>query len=111
MNIYLDAIRENVCSICVDSSETGKCLLTKKELCAVEKYLPGIVDVVHSLKSDNIGEYVNLLKSKICFYCRLQDKSGNCVLREEVNCSLDRYFPYIVEIIKRVDKKNNHLFK
>lgn len=111
MNIYLDSIRENICSICVDSSETGKCLLTKQEICAVEKYLPGIVDIVHSIQSNNIADYINLLKGKICSYCRLQDKFGNCALRDDVNCSLDRYFPHIVETIKRVDKKNNQLFK
>ena len=111
MDEYLEAIRENVCSICVDSSESGICLLTNKEICAVEKYLPGIVDVVHSLQSDSTGEYVNLLRSKICSYCRLQDKSGNCSLREDANCSLDRYFPYIVETIKGIDRKNNYSFK
>jgi hypothetical protein len=44
----------------------------------------------------------------VCSHCRTQDDSGNCNLREDSNCSLDRYFPVIVETIKRVDKKLNN---
>jgi hypothetical protein len=49
MNKYLAAIHENVCTICVDSSEEGNCLLTDNEVCAVEKYLPEIVEIVHTV--------------------------------------------------------------
>jgi hypothetical protein len=43
------------------------------------------------------------LKEKVCKECRTQDENGNCYLREDANCSLDRYFSVIVETIQKVD--------
>lgn len=37
------AIREKVCSICVDSDEKGNYEMTKEECCEVELYLDRIV--------------------------------------------------------------------
>ncbi|MCX6151896.1 MAG: hypothetical protein NTX22_15330 [Ignavibacteriales bacterium] len=104
MNKYKKAIRENVCSVCVDSSDSGECTLTEIEICAVEKFLPQIVKVVHSIQSDDVFDYVDLLRKNVCVYCRAQDEINNCYLREDANCSLDRYFPLIVETIQKVDK-------
>ncbi len=104
MEKYLQAIREKVCSICVDSDEKGNCKMTDEECCAVELYLDKIVDVIHSINSDRITDYVDALHQKICVECR-----GNferCNLRADVNCSLDRYFPLIVETIKSVDENS-----
>jgi hypothetical protein len=103
MDKYLKAIKQNVCSICVDSSEKGGCTLNEKETCAVELYLPQIINVVHSIESDDIKEYSNKLHEVVCTGCREQE-NGNCYLREDANCSLDRYFPVIVDIIHKVDK-------
>ena len=102
MDKYLKAIKQNICSICVDSNEKGGCTLNEKESCAMELFLPRIVDLVHSIDSDNIIEYRNKLRETICADCRARE-NGNCYLREDANCSLDRYFPLIVEIIQKVD--------
>lgn len=106
MDKYLRAIRKNLCSICADSTETGKCTLTDQELCAVEKYLPQIVDIVHSIKDEDIQVYIDSLRKNICSGCRAQEETGYCYLREDVNCSLDRYFPLIVETILQADGMN-----
>lgn len=104
MKNYLAAIRNNVCSICVDSNDKGRCTLTEQEICALDKYLPDIVEIVHSIDSENINDYVKALRENICSECRTQDDSGYCYLREDVNCSLDRYFPLIVETIQKADR-------
>ena len=103
MDKYLKAIKQNVCSICVDSTVKGNCSLAKHETCAVEFYLPVIVDIVHSIDSENITEYHSKVAREICLNCRAQDVDGNCYLHEEANCSLDRYFSIIVETIKKID--------
>ncbi len=103
MDTYLKAIREKVCSICVDSDENGKCKMTDDESCAVELYIDKIVDVVHSVQSDKVSDYVDALHQKICVECR--GSSERCNLRLDVNCSLDRYFPLIVDVIQNVDRK------
>lgn len=100
MNKYLKAIREKVCSICVDSDEKGNCKMTEEECCAVELYLDRIVQIVHSIQSERMSDYVEALHQKICVECR--SDAEKCKLRLDVNCSLDRYFPLIVETIKSV---------
>lgn len=105
MDKYLTAIHQNICSICVDSSEKGKCTLNAHEYCALELYLPKIVEIVHKTESDNMDDYVRSLRFGICLDCRTQAEDGSCYLREDINCSIDRYFPLIVETIQKVDRE------
>ncbi len=103
MDKYLKAIKQNVCSICVDSNEHGSCTLSAKEICAVDYYLPSVVEIVHSMDTDDTSKYHDLVKAKICTNCRAE-VDGYCYLNDDANCSLDRYFSLIVETIKKVDK-------
>ena len=103
MQRYIDALRKNVCSICVDSSDEGDCTLTTKELCAVEYYLPKILEVIQSTDSEDLEVYHNKLKNTICAECAASEDKDHCYLREDANCSLDRYFSLIVETVKKVD--------
>lgn len=100
---YYGAIRKNVCEICCDSDETGNCTLSKGEICAVENYLPKILELVHSLNCENMEDNYKLLRDEICAHCKASESSDKCLLRDDVNCSLDRYFPIIIETIKKVD--------
>ncbi len=102
MDKYLKALKENVCGICVDSNDMGICTLNAKETCAVELFFPQILEAVHSVNSDKMEDYHDRLHKTICVQCRAQE-GGNCYLREDANCSLDRYFSLIVEIIHKVD--------
>lgn len=104
MDKYLKDIKQNVCAICVDSNEKGGCTLNEKETCAVELYLPQIVEIVHNADSENFQELQNKLRETICVECRTQE-GGNCYLREDANCSLDRYFHLIVDTIQKVDAR------
>ena len=104
MNKYIKAIRENVCAICVDSNESGECTLNEKETCAVEFYFPKILDVVHGAGTDDLNEIHQKLADTVCVECRASIDNGHCYLREDANCSLDRYFSVIVETIQKVDK-------
>ncbi len=100
MDKYLKAIKQNICSICVDSNENGSCLLTDKEKCAVELYLSQIVEIVRKSENKNVQEIHKQLNDLICVNC-MNDENGNCYLRNDANCSLDRYFPLIVETIQK----------
>jgi len=100
---YKKAIRENVCEICVDSNEKGFCTMDGEEVCAVQLYLPKIVEIVHNLDTENMEEYYKLMKDQICANCNSLDGKGACYLRDDVNCSIDRYYMIIVDTIKKVD--------
>ena len=102
MEKYLDAIRKNVCSICVDSDENGECRLTEKELCAVESYLKEIIELAENMTDEYYDKYYENLREKICANCRAKSADGNCYLRDDANCALDRYFPLVVETVRKV---------
>ncbi|MBU1098286.1 MAG: hypothetical protein CVV23_02670 [Ignavibacteriae bacterium HGW-Ignavibacteriae-2] len=104
---YLKAIKENICSICVDSSEEGECILTEKEICAVEIYLPKIVELIHGSQTDNIFDLHLELRDKICSDCKTSKNKEHCHLRDDSNCALDRYFSIIVDTIQKVDLQVN----
>lgn len=108
MDKYLKAIKQNVCSICVDSNELGGCTLNHKETCAVEFYLHAVVEIVHSFDTEDYSEYQKIVKEKICGNCKAE-VDGYCYLHEDANCSLDRYFSLIVETIKNVDGNQSSL--
>ena len=99
----MKAIRKNICAICADSTDDGNCTLTEKELCAVEYYLPKILEVVHSINSEEMEDYHKELKNTVCAECEAAENKESCYLRDDANCSLDRYFPLIVETIQKVD--------
>lgn len=103
MEKYYSAIRDSVCAICADSSEAGECELTSKESCAIKLYLPQIVDVVQKIDSENFEDYYKKLKDTVCKKCKGKDENGHCTLKDDANCSLDRYFSIIVETVKKVD--------
>jgi len=104
MQKYIKAIKDNVCAICVDSNDKGNCTLSNKEVCAVQLYLPQVVDIIHNSGTDDIQIYKEKVHQTICSNCKTVDEGGFCHLREDVNCSLDRYFRFIVETIQNVDE-------
>ena len=43
---YLHAIRENVCSVCLDQALDGSCERRNATRCALEAYLPQVVEII-----------------------------------------------------------------
>ncbi|MEW6506294.1 MAG: hypothetical protein AB1432_00975 [Bacteroidota bacterium] len=103
MDKYLKAIKQNICAICVDSNEKGRCTLNEKETCAVELFLPKIIDIIQNNENEELTKIYKNIKESVCAECLVQNPDGYCYLREDANCSLDRYFYLIVETIQKVD--------
>ena len=103
MDKYKTAIKENICSVCIDSDDDGICTLTEDETCAVEYFLPQIIDIVKNNKHSRPEELENKLREEICENCQTSASREYCYLREDANCALDRYFVRIVEVIQKVD--------
>ena len=97
---YWELIRETVCRKCIDGDGQAGCRLSRDRECAVKHYLPQIIDVVNSTYSTAIGPYEDQLRSKVCGVCVHQSKHGECSIRDDVECALDRYFPLIVQAIE-----------
>ena len=106
MDKYKEAIKENICSVCIDSDDPGFCTLTDDETCAVEYFLPQIVEIVTNNKRSTPAELENLLREEVCTNCQTSSGRDYCYLREDANCALDRYFARIAEVILKVDSQS-----
>lgn len=102
---YEEAIRTRVCAHCIDRTGRGICGTQQWNDCALNRYLPEIVRIVNTVKSDSLDEYVLRLRSVICVTCKENDQ-GVCRLRNELDCALDRYYPLIVQTIEEVNTRS-----
>ena len=99
---YWQAIRTKVCTKCIDGDGFGNCRLDPAIECALQQYLPLIVQAVSQVKSAEMEDYIRELRAITCTQCSRQSVNGYCMLRNEVDCALDRYFPLVVEAIEEV---------
>lgn len=100
---YFNALKENICCLCIDSDELGNCTLTDDENCAIHLFLADIVSVAQESDIDDAENFKRALNEKICISCKAAENENYCYLREDANCALDRYFPTILETIQKVD--------
>lgn len=98
---YLHAIREKVCGLCRHSDEENLCGADVASQCAIERFLPQIVEVAVSVNSDRMDDYVSALRDTVCRLCR-DNGELHCSMREASSCSLDRFFVIILEAIEEV---------
>lgn len=99
------ALQERVCVKCLDGNGRGDCRIAGDGFCALKAFLPTIVEIVSSVQSTSILPYEEQLRLKVCGRCKNQSTDGRCVLREHVDCALDRYFPLIVEVIEATQRR------
>ena len=110
INRYWEAVQTNVCAHCIDSDRKGACRLDANAECGLKRYFPSIVDTILSVQCDSLGPYVKALRENVCAVCEYQAVDGACLVRTEVDCGLDRYFPKIVESIESINiERNNNL--
>jgi len=107
---YWDALQSRICAHCSTGDGSGGCALSNGEECPLKKHLPLIIEAVNSVYSKSIGPYEEQLRTRVCGVCSSQSAEGNCRLRAEAKCALDRYFPLIVHAIEDTQlKKRLHL--
>ncbi len=102
---YWQVVQNVVCRVCIDSDPFGNgvCRVSEDSMCAVKMYFPKIVNIVLSVKSDKMDDYIIALRENVCKECR-ETPDGVCELRNSVECALDRYYPLIVQAIESVNK-------
>ncbi len=100
---YWEAIRTKVCSNCINSDGYANCRLDPTMQCALQPYLALIVKAVNRVRSDRLDDYVSEVRAIVCAQCKYQSLTGKCLLRTELDCALDRYFPLVVEAIEELN--------
>jgi hypothetical protein len=98
LDTYLDEIRKEVCSRCVERPEGGPPCQPLGKMCGVELHLPRLVEAVHEIKSELIGPYLDNNRKKICEGCAFLN-SDHCP------CPMDTLAVLVVEAIEAVDKR------
>lgn len=101
MELFWEPLRQRVCAKCIDGDGKGNCRLPQGEVCALEAFLPELVTIVSTVKTDSYQKYVEALRATICAQCNHQVE-GKCNKRETLECALDRYFPVVLEVIETV---------
>jgi hypothetical protein len=95
---YMEEIREQVCSRCVERPPNGPpCAPLGKE-CGVERHLPQIVDAIHAVRSNSIVPYLMNNRTRICDTCALHH-SSTCP------CPMDYLAVLLVQAVETVDKR------
>ncbi len=103
---YLNEIREQVCTRCIDRPPGCPPCAPLGKMCAVEMFLPLFLRAVHEVDSDSINPYVDNLRRLVCSQCVHQNAEGFCLLRAERVCALDYLFPLLVQAVETVDERH-----
>jgi len=104
LEVYWQAVMDKVCTKCIDGDGTGNCRLPVDQECALKEHFPAVVNAVLASSGGNIDPYVQSLRSGVCSSCENQTAGGNCLLRIQLDCGLDRYLPMVVEAIEETRK-------
>jgi hypothetical protein len=101
------AILGDIFTRCVDEKDgAGNVRLTNEAQCIIKRFLPDIVSIVNTIKSNRMEPYIESMHKNICAKCESVNPDGSCELRARADCCLDRYFPLIVEVIEEVNGRS-----
>ena len=101
MDKYLEAIKEKVCTHCIDAGQDGDCRISTSRDCTIETNYNRIVKSILATKSNRYEDYVAGLRENVCENCSYGEPD-QCDDRNQVECPLDRYYPMIVDAIEEV---------
>ncbi len=104
--LYEEAVKQYVCEHCEDIGEDGECNTKDPEGCGVFRNLPELVRIAHSLNERSLEPYIRAVREHVCSQCKNStQEGGNCELRNNLDCGLDRYLPLVIAAIEEVDRK------
>jgi hypothetical protein len=95
---YLDEIRQEVCSRCVERPAGGPPCGPLGKPCGVELHLPALVEAVREVHSGLIEPYLHCNRQNICGTCAYLH-SDHCP------CPMDSLAVLVVEAIEAVDRR------
>lgn len=98
--VYWDAIRERVCSVCLDARDDGRCGLGRR--CAIEVHVPAVVEAVLEAPGDRMDGYIAAVEARVCAGCSEQDASGRCRRRDRGECALSTYLWLVIDAVEQV---------
>ncbi|MFN4261047.1 MAG: hypothetical protein ACK4RK_17290 [Gemmataceae bacterium] len=95
---YLQEIREQVCSRCVERPPGGPPCTPLGKNCGVELHLPELIDSIHAVQSDSVEPYLDHNRQVICSTCAFLH-SSICP------CPMEYLLVLITQAIETVDER------
>jgi hypothetical protein len=95
---YLEEIRKDVCSHCVERPAGGPPCGPLGKQCGVEMHLPKLIDAIHEVESPLIQPYLEHNRTEICRKCPSLH-SSICP------CPMDYLAVLLVEAVETVDRR------
>jgi hypothetical protein len=98
---FLDQIRQDVCSICVERPSGGPPCVPLGKNCGVELHLPQLIDAVREVKSGLLQPYLDHNRHQICEKCAFLH-SSICP------CPMDYLLSPIVDAVETVEARRRN---
>ena len=95
---YLDEIRAQVCTRCVERPPGGPPCKPLGRMCGIELHLPEYLKAIHEVESNSIGPYLDNIHSRICPGCAF--RGG-----DRCPCPLDYLVVLLVRAVETVDRR------
>jgi hypothetical protein len=95
---YLDEIRRQVCSRCVERPPGGPPCEPLGKQCGIELHLPELIDAIHGVNSESIAPYLETNRRLICEGCPRQHAS-------DCPCPMDYLAVLLVQAVETVDAR------
>jgi hypothetical protein len=93
---YLQEIRDEVCSRCVERPPGGPPCTPLGKICGVELHLENLIDSIHEVRSNRMGPYLDHNRQEVCEKCAF--------LHSDVcPCPMDSLALLVVEAVETVD--------
>jgi hypothetical protein len=104
INEYLDEIRQEVCSRCVERPPGGPPCAPLGKPCGIELHLPRLIAAIHEVHSELIEPYLVNNRLRICEHCTFR-RSSACP------CPMDTLAVLLVEAVEAVDERRERRAK
>ena len=95
---YMAAIREQVCSRCIERPPGGPPCAPHGKRCGIEFHLDEIVDVTHRSRGKLMEPYIERFHAEVCSHCANRPT-------DQCPCPLDYLLLLAVEAIESVDEQ------
>ncbi len=99
---YLDEIRQEACSHCVERPDGGPPCRDLGKMCGVELHLDKLIDSIHEVRSNRIQPYLDHNRQEICASCAFLHSSV-------CPCPMDYLALLVVQAVETVDRRRRQV--
>jgi len=100
---YLDEIRQEVCTRCVERPPGGPPCGIQGKPCGVELHLPRLIESVRQVHSDCMDPYLETNRREVCQTCPFLHHSYFCP------CPMDTLAVLVVQAIEKVEQRHEQI--